>query len=99
MLPKHFPPWKTVYNNFRRWKISGIWEKIHAALVKKIRKAKGKKAEPSVLIIDSQTVKNIASICLAIGYDAGKKTKGRKRHIIVDTLGLIHAIVIHSADI
>jgi len=100
MLPKeNFPPRKTVYNNFRIWKISGVWKKTHDALVKKVRKAKGKKASPSALIIDSQTVKSAASVCKAIGYDAGKKMKGRKRHIVVDTLGLMHAVKIHSADI
>jgi putative transposase len=97
MLPKGFAPWQTVYYYFRQWKFNGVLEEIHDFLVHKVRLKKGKNPNPSIGIIDSQSVKTI-NVCQGnIGYDGGKKIKGRKRHIIVDTLGLILAIVVHSA--
>jgi putative transposase len=97
-IPHHFPKWKTVYNVFWHWRNDGVWQKIHDALCRLVRKIKGKKPTPSVGIIDSQTVKTTESGGER-GYDAGKKINGRKRHIVVDTLGLIMALVIHTADI
>ena len=97
-LPHHFPKWKTVYNVFWHWRNAGVWQTIHDALCRKVRKIKGKKPTPSVGIIDSCTIKTTESGGER-GFDAGKKINGRKRHIIVDTLGLIMALVIHTADI
>jgi len=97
-LPLHFPKWKTVYNVFWHWRNEGIWQQIHDALCRLVRKIKGKEPTPSVGIIDSQTAKTTENGGIR-GYDAAKKINGRKRHIIVDTLGLIMALVIHSADI
>jgi putative transposase len=99
MLPSSFPAWQNVYYYFSRWKNYGIIEELHDHLVEKVRLKNNKQAVPSVGIIDSQSAKAI-NICQGeIGYDGGKKTKGRKRHIVVDTLGLVLAIVIHPANI
>jgi putative transposase len=98
-LPKSFPNWKTVYTVFRRFREAGIWQKIHDALCRLTRKKQGKKVTPSAGIIDSQSVDTTEVGGDARGYDAAKNVSGRKRHIIVDTLGLIMAVVIHAADI
>ncbi|TWT62884.1 Transposase DDE domain protein [Rubinisphaera italica] len=87
-----------VYQLFYRWRQSGLWEKIHTALRTKVRKQAGKKPTPSAAIIDSQSVKTTHIAGSERGYDAGKKTKGRKRYVIVDTLGMILAVVVHAAD-
>jgi putative transposase len=99
MLPSDFAHWKIVYYYFSTWKKRGILSDIHEALVEKIRKANGKQEEPSVGIIDAQSVKNTLVSCEDKGFDAGKKIKGIKRHIIVDTLGLILCVVIQSASV
>jgi len=97
-LPPLFPKWKTVYNVFWHWRNNGTWQRIHDTLCRLVRKSKGKKPTPSVGIIDSQSVKT-TEVGGVRGYDAGKNVNGRKRHIVVDTLGLIMAVVIHTADI
>ncbi len=99
MLPSDFPKWPTVYFYFSRWKTNGAIEQIHEALVEKVRKQHKRNEQPTVGIIDSQSVKTTLVAGQARGFDAGKKVKGRKRHIIVDTLGLVLAVVIHSASI
>jgi putative transposase len=99
MLPKNYPPWESVYYYFRKWKSYGIIEEVHDYLVSKVRKKSNKKETPSVGIIDSQSAKAINVCQGGLGYDGGKKIKGRKRHIVVDTLGMVLAVVIHPANI
>ena len=80
MLPKDMVPWQSVYYYFRKWKINGLFEEVHDFLVAKVRLKQGKNSSPSVGIIDSQSVKS-SNVCEGnIGYDGGKKIKGRKRH-------------------
>ena len=97
MLPKNFPNWSTVYGIFWRWRNDGTWQRIHDRLREKIRKAAGKKATPTVAIVDSQSIRT-AEGGEERGYDAGKKITGRKRHLAVDTLGLVLAVVVHGAS-
>jgi len=99
MLPGDFPQWTIVYYYFSVWKQNGILEEIHECLVEKIRKQRNKKEEPSIGIIDAQSVKSTLVSSQDKGFDAGKKVKGIKRHIIIDTLGLILAVVIQSASV
>lgn len=99
MLPGDFAPWKTVYYYFSVWKKAAVFELLHEALVEQVRVMNGKDEEPTVGIIDAQSVKSTLVSCQDKGFDAGKKIKGIKRHIIVDTLGLILAVVIQSASV
>jgi putative transposase len=99
MLPANFPKWQLVYYYFSVWKRSGLIEQIHESLVEKIRLKAGRNVEPTVGIIDAQSVKSSLVSSEDKGFDAGKKIKGIKRHIIVDTLGLILAVVIQGASV
>lgn len=99
MLPGDFAPWKLVYYYFSAWKKAEIFEIIHESLVEKVRVKHGKNEEPTAGIIDAQSVKNTFVSSESKGFDAGKKIKGIKRHIIVDTLGLVLAVVIQSASV
>lgn len=99
MLPDGFPHWKTVYTYFRNWRLCGLWEKVNDHLRKKVRERIGKNSQPSAAIIDSQSVKTTSVGGDERGFDGGKKVNGRKRHILVDTLGLILIAVVHSAGI
>jgi len=87
LLPHEFPPWVTVYHYFRRWENDGVWVLLHRALYERTRAAAGRALCPSVVIMDGQSVKT-AERGGARGFDGYKRVKGRKRHILVDTLGL-----------
>lgn len=97
MLPKEFPKWKTVYHYFREWRLAGVWRRVHNRLRARVRQAAGRSAQPSAGIIDSQSVKTTEVGGKERGYDHVKNVNGRKRHLIVDTLGLLLVVVVHSA--
>jgi transposase len=98
MLPKEFPPFTTVQYYFYRWRDDGTWLGINHALVIQAREMERREASPSAGVIDSQSVKTTEAAG-PHGYDAGKKINGRKRHLLVDTMGLLIAAIVHRADI
>ena len=98
MLPGCFPKWELVYYYFTKWKNTGVIEQIHELLRDRVRKQAGKKESPSLACIDSQSVKTTRLGGINRGVDGGKKIKGRKRHIITDSMGLLLAVVVHAAN-
>jgi putative transposase len=97
-LPHDFPPWRTVYNYFDDWKRDDTWDRIIDILRVRLRKAAGRPTSPRVACIDSQSVKT-AGGGQEVGTDGGKKVRGRKRHLVVDTLGLLLAVVVTAANV
>ena len=97
LLPINFPPWQTVYHIFRKWTLDNTWESINARLRGKVRQAQGKRTRPTAAILDSQSVKSDPHGG-NVGYDAATRIKGRKRHMLVDTLGLLLGIAITPAN-
>ena len=97
-LPHDFPPWQTVYYHFRKWQKDETWFLIHQALHQDARREAGKEPEPTGALIDSQSVKT-TELAQSRGVDGHKKIKGRKRHIVVDTLGFLLSVKVHDANL
>jgi putative transposase len=97
-LPRDFAPWQTVYHYWRKWRRSGFLERLHAHTRETLRQLEGRKRHPSAGIIDSQSVKS-TECSDQRGYDAGKKVNGRKRHVLVDTLGMLLLVMMLPANI
>ncbi len=97
LLPKNFPPWQTVYHHFRQWTRNGLLARLNDRLRAKVRQAVGKHTQPTAASLDSQTVRASAHGG-QVGYDAAKKTKGRKRFLLVDTLGWLLGVTLEPAD-
>ena len=99
LLPRDFPPWETVYYWFRRWRIDGTFERLNAALRVRLRVRLRRNPQPSAGVVDSQSAKSSGAGGEQRGYDGGKKVRGRKRHLLVDTEGLVLKAKVHSAKV
>lgn len=98
MLPKEFPPWQNVYRTFRRWAEQGKFERMHDRLRNRWREREGRDRSPTAAVVDAQSTRSSPQGG-DNGYDAGKKIKGRKRHVVVDTLGLLLAVSVTAANV
>jgi transposase len=97
-VPHDLVPWDVAYRWFARWTRQGVWDRVHDLLRERVRRADGRDGQPSAAVLDSQSVRSSEG-GEAIGYDAGKRVRGRKRHVLVDTCGLLLRAVVHSASV
>ena len=98
-LPNDYPDWRSVYHYFREWRANRLWRRLNTRLRRLLRKKVGRAAQASAACLDSQSVKTSSEAREETGFEAGKKVKGRKRYILVDTLGLLITVVVHAAHI
>ncbi len=98
MLPTDYPKWQTVYHYFRQWRDDGTWQRIHATLRAEVRRRADRHTHPTAGCMDSQSVKT-TQVPGERGYDKGKNVNGRKRHLLVDTLGLLLTVVVTAASV
>lgn len=98
LLPREYPPWQTIYHYFRAFRLDGTWKRINATLRERERVRQGRNPQPSGYVLDSQSVKT-TSVGGIRGYDGAKRLSGRKRRLLVDTLGLLLTVTVHAAYI
>lgn len=98
LVPHDLAPWDAAYRWFRAWSADGTWDRVHDALRDRVRRADGRDPQPSAAVLDSQSARTSEG-GEAVGYDAGKRVRGRKRHLLVDTCGLVLRAVVHSASV
>src|SRR3712207_3408984 len=99
LLPREFPPWRTVYHWFRRWRTDGTFERLNAALREALRARLGRNLQPGAGIVDSQSVRTTGVGGIERGFDPAKMVEGRKRHLLLDTEGLVLGVRVHSAKV